>query len=271
MKTTKKTAKKKQRVPRKPKQFRDFSLGEKVVTYYPLFGGRYAGHPVQHEQVAHEIQNKQLELVAEFNEKKVGLKLLRRAIKKARESSAILVFSKLAYLARNLKFMKVLAAEAPDITFVALDEDKRFNAATFPIYLDAAKEVWHEKRTRIKDAMAEKKANGAKFGAARPGHFNESNEHLRGWRSAIVEAAKIRKKQDADAYRLIIPIIQHLLDKGLSYRDIANELNESGYRTTKGTVFVAPTVFRIYKRQGGRHANREKGLGRRANRLAANR
>ena len=92
-----------------------------------------------------------------------------------------------------------------------------------------------------------------------------------GWRVAIVEAAKVRKKQDADAYMLIVPIIRELLDKGFSYRDIANELNERGHRTTKGTEFVAPTVFRIFKRQGGRHgAARTKGVGREAVLAAAN-
>jgi DNA invertase Pin-like site-specific DNA recombinase len=263
-----KTAKK---MSPKLKKFRRFAAGEKIVTYYPLFGGRYAGHSAQHEQVAQEIQHRQLELVAEFNEKKVGLKELRKAIETARETGSILVFSKLAYLARNLKFLKVLAAEAPDIQFVALDDEKRFNSATFPAFLGQARDVWHEKRTRIKDAMAEAKANGAKFGAARPGHFNRKNEHLRGWRVAIVEAAKVRKKQDADAYMLIVPIIRELLDKGLSYRGIANELNERGHRTTKGTEFVAPTVFRIYKRQGGRHGGaRAKGVGRQAVHAATN-
>ncbi len=54
-------------------KLRTFDLGRKIVAYYPLFGGRYAGHAVQHEQVAEALQARELELVGEFNETKVGL------------------------------------------------------------------------------------------------------------------------------------------------------------------------------------------------------
>ena len=270
MKTEKKTAKREKK-PRPPRlKLRTFVLGSKIVSYYPLFGGRYAGHADQHEQMAEVLQSRQLELVAEFNETEVGLSQLAKAIDKARKTGSLLVFSKLSYLSRNLKFLKALATLAPDIPYRALD-DNHFNPNTFLIYLGEANVVWHARRNRIKDAMADAKANGAKFGAARPGHFNKKNGHLRGWKVAIVEAAKKRKKQDSDAYSFLVPIIKELLAKEFSWRDIANELNERGHRTTKGTEFVAPTVFRIYKRQGGRQGGaREKGVGRAAVHAAAN-
>lgn len=241
----------------------------KIVVYFPLFGGRYKKHLTQREDVAQFVQNNTAHVNAEFEETKPGLAELRNAIAKAKKSGATIIFSRLGYLTKNLKFLRALADCG--VMFHALDDD-RFNPNTFQVYLKLAKEEWHVRRTRIKDGMAKAKAEGAVFASAQPGHWNRKNKHLRGWKQATEASAKKRQQRANDAYAPILPMMLQMREKGESYDAIAQALNDAGHLTSAGTQFTVPTVFKIIKRHGGLNdRTRRKGMGRPAGSATAKR
>ena len=237
----------------------------KIVAYYPVFGGKYKKHLEQRELIAEFAEKMDHDLVDEFAEKESGLVVFRKAMAKAKKTGSALVFSRIAYLSRNLKFLRVLAEGGPDLTFIALD-DENFSPATFPHYVEQAKEVWHERRNKVKDGMAEAKKNGAKFGARRPGAQTKNWKKAQGWKKAIAQSAKARAQRTDDAYALLIPKIIEMRRAGEGWPAIANYLNEAGHVTTTGAPFSAPTVLRIIKRharQGGQgDPARREGMGR---------
>jgi DNA invertase Pin-like site-specific DNA recombinase len=191
---------------------------------------------------------------------------------KADKAGAILVFSKIGYLSRNLKFLRALAEGGANLKFVALD-DQDFTPDTFRLYLAEAKDVWHQRRNLIKERMAKKKKRGAKFGARRPGAQSKNWRAAEPWNAAAQASVAARAARVDAAYAAIIPEMTKMRDKGMSFTEIATALNDAGHLTTSHKPFSAPTVFKIMKRlkrQGGQDAAKgRKGLGSKAHAGAA--
>ncbi len=234
----------------------------KLILYYPRVG---KGFKSQQKLAETFLKKNGGEAVAEYFEDKPGLVELRKAMAKAKDVGGILVITRLiGTIDKNLNFMQVMAECEAD--FVAIN-NKRFNRNTLPKFTAIAQEEWHARRERIKDAMAEKKANGAIFGSARPGHWNKKNRHLRV--KATVKAAeasvKARRKMADDAYAPLMPKMLEMKERGEGPTAIAEALNMAGHLTTKGMPFTAPTVFKILKRHGGQNGRaRTKAVGRKA-------
>jgi hypothetical protein len=227
-----------------------------LVIYWPLFGGKPGEKPLQRQIVATYTRVRGRTVIAEFEETEPGLGELRPAMEAANKAGAILVFSKLGYLTRNLKFLQALAEGAAELQFRALD-DKKFNPGTFQVYLTEAKAVWHERRDTIKDAMAKAKKDGAKFGSQRRGARTKNWRNAKPWNAAAEASVEARTERVTAAYALLIPQIQEMVDRGLRYSDIAQALNDAGHLNTSNKPFTAPTVFKIlkrHKRQGGRNS-----------------
>ena len=127
------------------------------------------------------------------------------------------------------------------VSFIAsLMEDKQLNfkVASMPhadkfqlhIYAALAEQERDFISLRTKAALAEKKASGAVLGGLR----DKTNR-----RNTI-------KKELADQAALRLwPLIQPMLDKGVSMRSIAKRLNETGLTTSTGADFNSQTIKNI--------------------------
>jgi len=243
----------------------------KLVVYRPLFGGQAGDRHLQQEAIDQYTKQRDRQAIAEFQETETGLEELRKAMAKAEKAEAVLVISRIGYLSRNLKFLRALAEGGSNLTFVALD-DQEFNPRTFQMYLSEAKNKFHQRRELIKDRMAKAKKKGAKFGTQRKGAQSKAWRAAEPWNAAATASVAARRARVDAAYATIIPEVQRMLEKGMSYAEISTALNEAGHLTTGNKPFSAPTLFKIMKRlkrQGGQNAGtRGKGLGSKAHAAA---
>lgn len=154
---------------------------------------------------------------------------LEKALKLCRDTNSILLVQKVDRLSRDVEFIaKLLKEKNLRIKVANLP-----NADNFQIHLFAA--LGQQEREfisqRTKSAMAAAKIRGAKFG----------NPNL----SEMNRMRKIRARRNDDQN---LKVIKPLREKGMTYQEIANTLNEMGVRTPQGCDFYASTVHRIVKR-----------------------
>jgi len=97
----------------------------------------------------------------------------------------------------------------------------------------------HERETiskRTKDALAAKKARGAKLGS--PQNFT----------AAVIAQGQMTMQRNAHqhpANQQAAQLAELLRDTGHTLWQIADKLNTSGYRTRRGNKFQATTVLRL--------------------------
>ena len=220
----------------------------KTILYYPRTG---RGHKSQRALADQFIKRNKATVIASFHETGPGLIELRKAMAASKEAGVILVITRFLGTL-GLNFMQAKAE--CEVDFIAINQ-RKFNRNTLPVFTARARDDWHRKREAIKDAMAEKKKDGAVFGTARRGHWNKTNRHL--MLAATVKAAeasvRARRKLADDAYAPLMPKMLEMRERGAGPTEIADALNLAGHLTTKGMPFTAPTVFKILKRHGGRN------------------
>ena len=158
------------------------------------------------------------------------------AIEKARRVGATLLIAKLDRLSRNAAF--IFALRDSGVAFVCCDMPDA-NTLTVGLFAVIAQ---HERETiskRTKDALTAKKARGAVLGT--PANLTaaaiEKSRHVR------QENARTNQ-QNQQATRL-----GGLLQaQGHTLQQIAQELNQGGYRTRRGKLFLPMSVQRLLQR-----------------------
>ena len=181
------------------------------------------------------------QLLGEFVEIESGKKNQRpqllAAIAAARAVGATLLIAKLDRLSRNAGF--IFALRDSGVAFVCCDMPDA-NTLTVGLFAVIAQ---HERETiskRTKEALTAKKARGAQLGT--PANLNlEAIAKSRCIRQANAQS----NQQSLQATRL-----GSLLHKqGYTLQQIAQELNESGYRTRRGKLYLPMSIQRLLKRQ----------------------
>lgn len=161
---------------------------------------------------------------------------IHKAIQQAKDGGAVLIIAKLDRLARNVSFVSSLMDAG--IKFLAVDMP---SANNFTIHIFSALAEQEAKlissRTRL--ALAELKKKGVKLGNPK----NLTNEA----RAKGVQAIKDNATTN-DRNRQAQSIIINCKEKEMSYRQIANYLNELNFKTRHGNKFYAPTVLQLYNR-----------------------
>lgn len=173
---------------------------------------------------------------------------LEAAIAFSNRSGAVLLVAKLDRLSRNVAFLATLMET--NVKFVAVDNP---HATSFTVHIMAAVAQWEREAIskRTKEAMQAAKARGATFGSARDGHWYGREEKRRagaalgGERAAIVHIRKANA-----AYKDVAPHVIKLRLNGLSFRKIAEKLNEEGIPTRRGKQWKAATVRLVVRRFG---------------------
>ncbi|MCB2380500.1 recombinase family protein [Hymenobacter sp. BT635] len=180
------------------------------------------------------------QVVGEFVEVESGKKnqrpQLAAAIAAARQHGAVLLIAKLDRLSRNAGF--IFALRDSGVEFVCCDMPDA-NTLTVGLFAVIAQ---HERETiakRTKDALAAKKARGAQLGT--PANLTPA---------AIEKSRQVRQAnaRDNQQNRQAARLVSLLHAQGHTLQQMADELNEAGYRTRRGKAFFPMSVQRLLKR-----------------------
>lgn len=216
---------------------------KKYIAYYRVSrkeqGISGLGLMAQKSSVVKYVASQDGIILEEFTEIETGTNKrerieIHRAIQLAKNENAILVIAKLDRLARNVTFVSSLMDAG--IEFLAVDMPSA-NNFTIHIFSALAEQEAKLISSRTKQALAELKKKGVKLG-------NPSN--LTGEaRSKGIEAIK-ENAINNDRNRQAKSIIGSCKEKGMTYREIANYLNELNFKTRYGKNFFASTVHQLY-------------------------
>ena len=175
-------------------------------------------------------------LLEEFVEVESGKRAdrpqLAAAIAHAKHNKARLLIAKLDRLSRNVSF--IFSLRNSEVDFVACDIPDA-NTLTVGIMAVLAQ---HERELigdRTRAALAAKKAQGHKLGMP-----NITPE--------VTSRGLVVRQQNAQtnlANRQAAELIRLYRKEGLTYRAIADRLNQMGYRTRRGQAFLAMSVKRL--------------------------
>jgi len=176
-------------------------------------------------------------LVAEFTDIETGKNdnrpQLLKAIEMAKQTGSTLLIAKLDRLSRNLTFISTLMDTK--VPFVCCDMPDA-NELTISIF--GALAQWERVRIgdRTRSALQALKARGKKLGS--PENFTQAVRQM--------GPLKMTEKANLNSNNQKAKKVINLLSKnGKSLREIAVELNEAGFKTSKGNQFGPEQVRRL--------------------------
>jgi DNA invertase Pin-like site-specific DNA recombinase len=161
---------------------------------------------------------------------------LAEAIRACQQQGAKLLIAKLDRLSRNVAFVMTLRDSGVD--FVACDLPDA-NTLTVGMMVTFAQYEAERTSERTRAALAQKKAQGFKLG--KPENLTaEAIEKGRVVRvaNARTHKANVQAGELADLYR----------QKGMTYRQIADKLNQMHYLTRRQKPFDGKAIFRLLQR-----------------------
>ena len=180
-------------------------------------------------------------IIEEYTEVETGTNKRERieihnAINRAKQEGAVLIIAKLDRLARQVTFVSSLLDSG--IEFVAVDMPTA-NNFTIHIFSALAEQEAKLISSRTKQALAELKNSGVALGT--PKNLDCA--------ARAKGVQKIRENAtNNDRNRQAQSVIMSCKEKGMSYRQIANYLNQLNFKTRYGNEFMAPTVHQLYTR-----------------------
>ena len=182
------------------------------------------------------------EMIAEFLEVESGKDNsrpeLQRALQEAKRKGAVLLIAKLDRLARNVAFIATLLEAGVEIEAADLPHANRF---VMHIMAAVAEEEARAISARTKAALQAAKARGVALGAHNPA--------VRKGLEAGQERSIATRKADADAHAATVaPLLRDYQRKGLSLRQMAEELNARAIPTARGGQWHAATVRNALQR-----------------------
>lgn len=224
-----------------------------MVAYYRVSTNRQGqsglGLDAQKSDVYDHLLRSGCELVGEYVEVETGKRHgldnrpeLKKAIAQAKRAKAILVVAKLDRLLRSTVVRSMLKTSG--VRFLACDNPNA-NELTVDILAAVAEDEVRRISTRTKAALAAYKARGGKLGASLERCRNLTQDaRIKG-----AKAAALAHARSADeAYHDVVELISEMSEAGSSLRQIAQELNSSGFTTRRGKHWTAVQVKRVLDR-----------------------
>jgi len=210
---------------------------EQFVAYFRVSTSRQGlsglGLEAQRNSVISFLNNRPL--LAEFTDVETGKSdnrpQLLKAIDLAKQTNSTLVIAKLDRLSRNLTFISTMMDAKTK--FVCCDMPDA-NELTISIF--GALAQWERQRISDRTALQALKTRGKKLGS--PNNFTEEVRKMGPEKNKLI-ADNNPNNQKAKK------VINLLHKNGKSLREIAIELNEAGFRTSRGNEFQAEQVRRL--------------------------
>ncbi len=173
------------------------------------------------------------EVIGRFVEVESGAKSdrteLNKALEMCRKNNAVLLSQKVDRVSRDVEFIARLVKDK-DVTLRVANLP---NADNFTIHLFAA--ISQQERefisTRTKAAMAAAKARGQRFGNPKLAELN---------RTRVRQANKFNST--------VAPIVLPLRQRGMTFQQIADTLNEMNVKTSRGCNYSPMQVKRVVDR-----------------------
>lgn len=215
----------------------------RFVGYFRVSTGKQEqsglGLEAQQEAVARFLASRKAQLLSEIVETESGCKSdrpkLAEALRLCRVHGATLLIAKLDRLARNVAFISNLMESG--VEFRAVDFPSA-NRLTIHILAAVAEHEAQMIRDRTRSALAAAKKRGVKLGGDRGNLSSVAREGAR------ISAKRRHDRAQARADDLQ-PMLSDLMAKGLSYRQIANELNLRAVATPRGGPWGPSQVYRV--------------------------
>ncbi len=212
---------------------------EQYIAYYRCSTQRQGlsglGLEAQKSSVLSFLNNRTL--IAEYTDIETGKNdnrpQLIKAIDLAKQTNSTLIIAKLDRLSRNLTFVSTLMDTK--VKFICADMP---DANELTIHIFGALAQWERKRiaVRTSDALQQLKLKGKKLGC--PENFTIEVRKL-GPLKMIEKAKSNSNNQKAGK------LINLLIKTGKSLRQIGFELNEAGFKTSRGNSFGPEQVRRL--------------------------
>jgi len=197
------------------------------------------GLEAQTEMIKRFIKNDD-EIVGSYVEVESGKRKdrpqLKLAIETAQRYGAKLLIAKIDRLARNVSFVSELMEAGIEFTAVDLPEANRF---TIQLMAALAEQEARMISERTKAALAQAKKRGVKLGKPE----NLSGSAIKKGREAMQSNA-FNDKHNMRAGHITILMRR----ENVSFKRIANYLNENGYKTRRGYEFASSQVQGLYHR-----------------------
>ena len=181
--------------------------------------------------------------ISEFIEVESGRKNNRPKLKEAldlcRKTGATLIVAKLDRLARNVFFLSSLLENDVEIVFCDFPQ-----ANKMVLHILAAISQYEAEliATRTRQALAAKKARGAKLG--NPEHLLDKYEE------ALANSNRTnREKAKANPNnKRAVAFLKILAGQDMTLNQMAETLNKEGFVTSQGFQFTPSTVYKLIKR-----------------------
>jgi DNA invertase Pin-like site-specific DNA recombinase len=177
-----------------------------------------------------------VEVFSEVESGKYGLDrraALSAALAYAKKNKTVVLVSKLDRLSRDVAFISALMVKGVQIIVCELGLNT--DAFTLHLYAALAEKERHNISSRTKQALAVLKRDGVALG----------NPRLDAATRAKGVATNISK---SEAYRAtVMPFIQPMRDKGMTFEAIANQLNSMRIRTARDCDWSKASVCNLLK------------------------
>lgn len=226
------------------------TMEKKYIVYLRVSTARQGtsglGLEAQEARVKDWIKSNPGEVIATFKEVESGKRnnrpQLMEALKQAKEAGATLLIAALSRLSRSASF--IFALRDAGVDFVACDcPDK--NILALSMYAGMAQWEREQISERTKAALQSKKQRGFKLGS--PNNLIDNMD------KAVENSVQARKAKAAnnENNRTASHIIKLLRDaKGFTWSEIVRELEEKGYKTSRGSnKWSAVQVQRLYNQK----------------------
>lgn len=216
---------------------------KKYIAYYRVStkqqGNSGLGLDAQKTMVRNYLKEDDV-LIDQFEEVESGKNdnrpQLLKAIEKSKSEGATLLIAKLDRLSRNAGFIFLLKDSNVDFKCCDMPEA---NSLTIGIMACLAQEERELISKRTTAALQELKTKGIKLG--NPKNLTPEARKLGS------EAMRLKALQN-DNNRKATALIVSLRNAGRSYNKIADELNKSGFKTSRGCEFTSSQTLILYDR-----------------------
>ncbi len=216
---------------------------KKYIAYYRVStkqqGNSGLGLEVQKTMVRNYLKENDI-LIDQFEEVESGKNdnrpQLLKAIEKSKNEGATLLIAKLDRLSRSAGFIFLLKDSNVDFKCVDMPEANSITIGIMAVLAQEERELISKRTTA---ALQELKAKGIQLG--NPGNLTPEARQMGS------EAMRLKALQNENN-RKATALIVSLRNAGNSYGKIADELNKSGFKTSKGCEFTSSQVLVLYDR-----------------------